>query len=1199
MAILTEVPASGDINIIPSFNAADSADPDFDADHSRLIALFDEAELRYEDIIKDVHPLTVVFWYEDLGQTAQGNDILGLCSNVARGGNPDRVTMAEIRIDTRVGVGGAFRDWFIDETPDNDDEFAMVRTDYRNLSSADQTSFFNGSPPDMFETGYIGAATDTDAMGRTDMLSVIMHEIGHALGVSSGSTDETADGDYDINPGFLNGAVMAVNHAPGDIAHLAGDNTLMAPGRGAGWRAMPSQTDLFSMARVQQYSYIWLTDREYLGGTDLNVNSNWIGGYAPNIVVNGYVRPNMGVTPYAVTSGYMGFRNLSILEGAAVTTDYTIDVWETTTIGGPGAGTSRLRIQSSGQLNTVDLDIDDDGLKLFGGSVNVTGEATVFPFGTIIGQGTLSVTDRLSNNGLIAADGGLLLLTTPSSEPVWDLSGFTTSGEVEAIDGDIDIQGAHSGSFLGTMRIGRNRRISMDSTWVLDPPGDLFLEGSSDPSGRRQPAELYGADTVIAGEVVATGETEILGVVEFKGGDVPNGAANVHMPAASDTLTISALATFHTGAYWGNGTLKQANDFIVEGGPGTRIVVSTYDWGNSEIGQSNDTLVDGTTFTIDSETTGTPDNEYRGVITLQNGTLAVNTTSGWTLAGQTGSDLPKGTLHLSNRGDGNPPAVEGVQLTVGGSVWATGGLGVISVPFVTTPTAIVSPGPGAEIELRGATTWDGGNIFGEGGIRQIGDATVVGLTEIATQYYDWDGNDAAPSRTTIDPGVTLRINAPSIENGGPESFDGTVDVNGGWLEVNGVASWTLGGGARMNMDGSGTAAILAGAPVNVLGQVDVVGIMNEFQSQTTFYSTAVVTVNEPDARLNLNGFTTYRGGQYTGLGVINQSANARVREATTIDVGIFDMDGLIESSFLNLEASLTLNVDQVDGDNVFDGLINVDYDGITLTVNTSSRWVMNGLLYFGPASGGELHVAGDLMEHRGVVDVASGELVFDADVAGPGVFTGDGEVVFNGSYAPGASAGLGSFEGDVRFGDAGSLLIELGGTLPTEFDRLDVGGHVILAGDLIVSLIDGYDLQLGHEFLFIEATSLFDQFNGLGDGDSVGTFGPLSLHIDYRDNGTVMLTAEIALPGDLNEDGFVGQFDLDIVLAQWGNSGLNITDPRADPTGDGFVGQFDLDYVLASWGQGTPPSPPVPEPATLGIFALCGFALSRRKPRSR
>ena len=83
--------------------------------------------------------------------------------------------------------------------------------------------------------------------------------------------------------------------------------------------------------------------------------------------------------------------------------------------------------------------------------------------------------------------------------------------------------------------------------------------------------------------------------------------------------------------------------------------------------------------------------------------------------------------------------------------------------------------------------------------------------------------------------------------------------------------------------------------------------------------------------------------------------------------------------------------------------------------------------------------------------------------------------------------------------------------------------------------------------------------------------------------------------GDVNRDLFVGQSDLDIVLAMWGRSGAEITDPRADANHDDFVGQGDLDYVLAAWGQGTPPPTPVPEPATLPLLGLAGLAVVRKR----
>jgi len=58
-----------------------------------------------------------------------------------------------------------------------------------------------------------------------------------------------------------------------------------------------------------------------------------------------------------------------------------------------------------------------------------------------------------------------------------------------------------------------------------------------------------------------------------------------------------------------------------------------------------------------------------------------------------------------------------------------------------------------------------------------------------------------------------------------------------------------------------------------------------------------------------------------------------------------------------------------------------------------------------------------------------------------------------------------------------------------------------------------------------------------------------------------------AVEGDLDASGFVGQADLDIILANWGDSPP--ADPRADPSGDNMVGQSDLDIVLYHWGEGT------------------------------
>ena len=73
--------------------------------------------------------------------------------------------------------------WYWDESPFDDDEFDMFPKLYRDTHPAEQAEAFNGDVPEIFEVGYNGVGP------TSDLLSVILHELGHAIGLADDIID--------------------------------------------------------------------------------------------------------------------------------------------------------------------------------------------------------------------------------------------------------------------------------------------------------------------------------------------------------------------------------------------------------------------------------------------------------------------------------------------------------------------------------------------------------------------------------------------------------------------------------------------------------------------------------------------------------------------------------------------------------------------------------------------------------------------------------------------------------------------------------------------------------------------------------------------------------------------------------------------------------------------------------------------------
>ena len=106
------------------------------------------------------------------------------------------------------------------------------------------------------------------------------------------------------------------------------------------------------------------------------------------------------------------------------------------------------------------------------------------------------------------------------------------------------------------------------------------------------------------------------------------------------------------------------------------------------------------------------------------------------------------------------------------------------------------------------------------------------------------------------------------------------------------------------------------------------------------------------------------------------------------------------------------------------------------------------------------------------------QTVFFGLVNGAGPFTGSGTVFFEGGYSPGNSPASVLHEGDLFFGGASTLTMELGGLLlGGQYDHLNVGGTLTEDGALDVVLYAGFAPHFGDTFDLFDAGSISGNFD--------------------------------------------------------------------------------------------------------------------------
>lgn len=189
-------------------------------------------------ILKDFE-LEIAFTFADL----TADSAVGLHTLLEEDANTNFTKKSKIEFDLTSQTN-----WFFDLTPYSNEEFGDIVD-------------FDQDGDGVIEGREGVAIAGKGAVGKWDFLSVALHEIGHALGISGSNTlyqAETVDGDIDIDLELMS----ALTTIPVTGTHFDGnatvngvpnlfDRALMAvPGFDPGERATPSDADILGIASV-------------------------------------------------------------------------------------------------------------------------------------------------------------------------------------------------------------------------------------------------------------------------------------------------------------------------------------------------------------------------------------------------------------------------------------------------------------------------------------------------------------------------------------------------------------------------------------------------------------------------------------------------------------------------------------------------------------------------------------------------------------------------------------------------------------------------------------------------------------------------------------------------------------------------------------------------------------------------------------
>lgn len=341
-----------------------------------------------------------------------------------------------------------------------------------------------------------------------------------------------------------------------------------------------------------------------------------------------------------------------------------------------------------------------------------------------------------------------------------------------------------------------------------------------------------------------------------------------------------------------------------------------------------------------------------------------------------GNPLAPAGLTLSNSAqvnssEGSRPSgivlLPNAELSVGGDSAAISGVELSNGSFIDlapqsqlTAGASIVIDSASEIRGWGSITLDdsdapllvdGKLVAVEGGYLQI-DST-AGAT------LDLDGAAEGGVLDASAPGSHLMLSGTLAD-----AFSGSALLGPGSELYFGAApgNVTLNGTLSV-ASGSTTSYLIASPDVHLAGATDIDGTL-QVVAETTLTSGAVINLPDSEDDLILTKNFLYDGGSVSGLGAVHHDRSITVTGHSTVDVGLFDLDGgsaEYRELIVNPGASLSITASAVDqpGDfsEGYDGLVRVEAGG-NLTVTTPGPWQISSALQLIGTAGNPASITG-------------------------------------------------------------------------------------------------------------------------------------------------------------------------------------------------------------------------------------------------